>query len=449
MAQPQQTAAAEAAAQHAAAQHAAGQQAVAQQAADQRAALAGQVLGRDVGAAAGPPTRPATGTAVPSGARSGGGHGHGPGTRSGTPPERFTSTNPDAFGIPTGREEDWRFTPLDRMRRLLEPFEPDAQMVVDVQAPEQVESRRVAGDDRLVGSVLAPADRVSALALERVREAHLVTVPKGTVLTEPVHVTVRGSGGPAYGHLVIDVKPFAEAVVVYDHVGTAQLAANLELRVGDGASLTLVSLQDWDDDAVHAEAQAAQLGRDARLRHIVVTLGGNLVRITPTVRFAGPGGDAELLGLSFADAGQHQEHRLYVDHAVPHCRSRVTYKSALQGQDAHAVWIGDVRIRPEAVQTDTYELNRNLLLTDGARADSVPNLEIETGEVVGAGHASATGRFDDLQLFYLMSRGIPADEARRLVVRGFFADVIKAIGVPAVAERLTAAVEAELAAVGA
>jgi Fe-S cluster assembly protein SufD len=137
-----------------------------------------------------------------------------------------------------------------------------------------------------------------------------------------------------------------------------------------------------------------------------------------------------------------------VDHAVPHCRSRVTYKSALQGRDAHTVWIGDVRIRPEAVQTDTYELNRNLLLTDGARADSVPNLEIETGEIVGAGHASATGRFDDLQLFYLMTRGIPADEARRLVVRGFFADVIGRLGVPALADRLTSAIEAELEAVG-
>jgi len=407
------------------------------------------VLGRGVGAAAGPPTRPATGTAVPHGARSGGGHGHGPGARSGTPPERFTSTNPDAFGVPTGREEDWRFTPLERMRRLLDPFEPDAAVLLDRQVPAEVEVREVAGDDPVVGSVLAPADRVSALALQRVRAAHLVTVPKGTALPEPVYLTMRARGGSAYAHLVVDVQPFAEAVVVYDHVGAAHLAANLELRLGEGASLTLVSLQDWDDGAVHAEAQAALLGRDARLRHIVVTLGGDLVRITPTVRFAGPGGDAELLGLSFADAGQHQEHRLYVDHTVPHCRSRVTYKSALQGQDAHTVWIGDVRIRPEAVQTDTYELNRNLLLTDGARADSVPNLEIETGEVVGAGHASATGRFDDLQLFYLMSRGIPADEARRLVVRGFFAELVARIGVPDVESRLLAAIEAELSGVAA
>jgi Fe-S cluster assembly protein SufD len=109
------------------------------------------------------------------------------------------------------------------------------------------------------------------------------------------------------------------------------------------------------------------------------------------------------------------------------------------------VWIGDVLIRATAEGTETYELNRNLVLTDGARADSVPNLEIETGEIVGAGHASATGRFDDEQLFYLQSRGIPEDEARRLVVHGFFNDIIRRIGVGQLEDRLMATVEAELA----
>jgi Fe-S cluster assembly protein SufD len=151
-----------------------------------------------------------------------------------------------------------------------------------------------------------------------------------------------------------------------------------------------------------------------------------------------------MLGLYFADADQHLEHRLFVDHAVPHCKSNVVYKGALQGEDAHTVWIGDVLIRAAAEGTETFELNRNLVLTDGARADSVPNLEIETGEIVGAGHASATGRFDDEQLFYLQSRGIPEDEARRLVVRGFFADVINKIGIPEVRDRLLAQVEQEL-----
>jgi len=232
--------------------------------------------------------------------------------------------------------------------------------------------------------------------------------------------------------------------VVLPPGATAVHSGNVELRVGDGAALTLVSLQDWAPGSVHLSAQAAVLGRDARLKHVVVTLGGDVVRLVPTVSYAGPGGDAELLGLAFADAGQYLEHRLLVDHAMPQCKSRVTYKSAVQGDGAHTVWIGDVLIRPEAVGTDTYELNRNLLLTDLARADSVPNLEIETGEIAGAGHASATGRFDEEQLFYLTSRGITAAEARRMVVRGFFNEVVQQIGVPALEQRLLEALDKEL-----
>src|SRR6185437_2781810 len=137
-------------------------------------------------------------------------------------------------------------------------------------------------------------------------------------------------------------------------------------------------------------------------------------------------------------AGQHLESRLFIDHAAPSCSSTVLYKNALVGHSARTVWIGDVRIRPAAIGTSTFETNRNLILSDGARADSVPNLEIETGEIAGAGHASATGRFDDLQLFYLRSRGISEADARRLVVRGFFADVINRIGVPELQDRLMA-----------
>ncbi len=183
-------------------------------------------------------------------------------------------------------------------------------------------------------------------------------------------------------------------------------------------------MQDADRDAVHVEALGTLVGRDARVRSLTVTLGGDLVRLSPSVQFAGPGGEAELAGLFFTGAGQHHEHQLFIDHQQPRCRSRAIYKGALLGEGAHSVWIGDVLIGPGAEGTDTYELNRNLVLSDGARADSVPNLEIQTGEVAGAGHASATGRFDDEQLFYCMARGIPAETARRLVVRGFFAEVL-------------------------
>jgi len=363
--------------------------------------------------------------------------------------ERVASFDVGDFPVPTGREEEWRFTPLDRLHGLHDGTagdggRADTTMQVEVEADPVVVVETVGRDDPRVGSAGAPTDRVAAQAFSSFEKATVLTVPAEQVAARPTVVSLRGQGGTAYGHLVVDVKPFAQAVVVLDHGGSATYADTVECLVGDGAQLTVVSLQDWDDGAVHLSHHVARLGRDARLKSVEVTFGGDLVRVFPQVTYTAPGGEAELLGLFFADAGQHLEHRLFVDHAVPHCRSRVTYKGALQGADAHSVWIGDVLIRAVAEGTDTYELNRNLVLTDGARADSVPNLEIETGEIVGAGHASATGRFDDEQLFYLMSRGIPAEEARRLVVRGFFAEVIAQIGIPEIEQRLLAEVEDEL-----
>jgi Fe-S cluster assembly protein SufD len=254
----------------------------------------------------------------------------------------------------------------------------------------------------------------------------------------------KGISGLSYAHHVVEIGANAKATLVIDHAGLIQVAANIEFIVGDGASLSVVAVNSADEGSIQLSTYAALIGRDAFYRHVNITLGGSVVRIVPTVRFAGPGGSAELLGVSFAGEGQHFEGRLFVDHNAPNCTSSVLYKNALLGQSARTVWIGDVRIRPAATGTSTYEMNRNLLLSDGARADSVPNLEIETGDIIGAGHASATGRFDDLQLFYLQSRGIPEEEARRLVVRGFFADVVERIGVPEMEHRIMTAIEARL-----
>ncbi|MFC5800616.1 Fe-S cluster assembly protein SufD [Streptomyces formicae] len=350
------------------------------------------------------------------------------------------------FPVPHGREEEWRFTPLDRLRGLHDgtAVATGEGVRVEVTAPDGVIVEAVGRDDARLGRGGMPVDRIAAQAYSSFEKASVVSVPKESVLTEPVRISVHGQGGTAFGHQLIEVGAFAEAVVVIDHTGDAVLAANVDYVLGDGAKLTVVSVQDWDDKAVHVAQHNALVGRDASFKSVVITFGGDVVRLHPRVEYAGTGGEAELFGLYFTDAGQHQEHRLLVDHNTPHCRSNVAYKGALQGEDAHAVWIGDVLIEAAAEGTDTYELNRNLVLTDGARVDSVPNLEIETGEIVGAGHASATGRFDDEQLFYLMARGIPEKEARRLVVRGFFAELVQQIGVPDVEERLLAKIEEEL-----
>ncbi|MBY0288306.1 MAG: Fe-S cluster assembly protein SufD [Mycobacteriaceae bacterium] len=367
--------------------------------------------------------------------------------------ELFTSFDVDAFEVPGGRDEIWRFTPLKRLRGLHDGSAlatGTASIEVSECAGVSVETVR-RGDERL-GQGGVPADRVAAQAFSSFNSATLVTVPRGVVCEQPIEIGITGPGEGAtgYGHLQVRVGELGEAVVVIDHRGSGTYADNVEFVVEDAARLTVVSIADWADDAVHVSSHHAALGKDAVLRHVAVTLGGDLVRLTARTKFCAPGGDAELLGLYFADDGQHFESRLLVDHAQPNCRSHVTYKGALQGDpesakpDAHTVWVGDVLIRAAATGTDTFETNRNLVLTDGARADSVPNLEIETGEIAGAGHASATGRFDDEQLFYLQARGIPEDQARRLVVRGFFGELIQKIAVPAVRERLTEAIEHEL-----
>ena len=360
---------------------------------------------------------------------------------------RKTSFEVADFPEPSGREEDWRFAPVDRLVGLfaVEPSA-DGALSAETSAPEGVELLDLPLDDARVGTAFVPADRGAVAGWAGSTSARYVGIPAEARLEAPVVLRLTGHDGlRANGHTVVDAGAHSSSTVVLAHSGNAQHAGNVEIRVGDGADLTFVTVQEWDDDAIHLAQNDAVVGRDAKFKHIAVTLGGHVVRVCTNIRYSGPGGDATALGVYFADSGQHLESRLFVDHESPNCVSNVEYKGALQGETAHTVWVGDVLFRAEALGTNTYELNRNLVLTDGARADSVPNLEIETGEIIGAGHASATGRFDDEQLFYLQARGIPEDAARRLVVRGFFADIIHKIGVPEVQEPLMAAIDAELA----
>lgn len=347
--------------------------------------------------------------------------------------------------VPTGREEIWRFTPLRRLKGLHTDaaFTGTLRIGTTGGAGITVETVPTAGIRGVSGFV--PTDRIAARALEATTETTLVAVPAEAEISDPFVVTISGTSDEAVAeHVVVTAGRHSKATIVFRFEGTATLADNVEIVVEDGAALTVVSIDDWADDAVRAGHRHVAVGRDAQFKHIDVTFGGDVVRNDTTVQYSGSGGSAELLGLYFADAGQHIEHRLFVDHTAPRTTSHVVYKGALQGDGAHTVWIGNVLIRKVAEGIQTYEENRNLVLTDGARADSVPNLEIETGEIEGAGHASATGRFDDEQLFYLRSRGISEAEARRLVVHGFFNDLIRQIGVPELEAQLAATVEAEL-----
>jgi len=357
------------------------------------------------------------------------------------------------FPALTGREEEWRFTPLKRLGGLATADGSAAAGLLKHEygvLPAGVSVSTVDKSDSRIGSVLTPFDRISALAYGQAPAALLVSVAPEAVPTEPAVIRVVGHGSDlAFAHTFVEVGELAEVTLVLDHGGSTTLADNVEVSIGDGARLVFVTVTDWAADAVQAQHIKFRVGRDAKVTHLQVSLGGAVVRQFTSVDYTGRGGEAELYGLYFADGDQHLEHRLLVDHGVPDCRSYVSYRGALQGKGARTVWVGDVLIQTEATGTDTYEVNRNLLLTDGARADSVPNLEIETGEVIGAGHASATGRFDDEQLFYLMTRGITEEEARKLVVRGFFTDLLDKVPVEELRDRLGATIESRLTKAGA
>ena len=350
----------------------------------------------------------------------------------------------DDHPYPKGQEEIWRFSPLRAMKALLTDEPSDACLTWAESYPEGVTSRVISTAEAQLMVAEAPIDRVSALAAARSGGAQVIEVPANAELTEPVSITLSGTGQHVWGHLVFSIGAHSSSTILLRHEGSASYATKVDVLVGDGARVNFVSIQDWDDDAVHGGHHSVLVGRDAQVRTVTVSLGGKVVRLAETAKFAGPGGSLEQFGLYFVDAGQHIEHRLFVDHNAPHTHSNVDYRGALQGEGARSVWIGDVLIRKVAENISTYESNKNLVLTDGCRADSVPNLEIETGEIEGAGHSSTTGRFDDEQLFYLRSRGISEAEARRLVVRGFFADIIRRIGVPEVEEHMMGAVEREL-----
>jgi Fe-S cluster assembly protein SufD len=359
--------------------------------------------------------------------------------------DRPRSKSVSDFEAVSPLQDLWRYLQPEQLKGLDADVLSEYETEVTYGSAEGVSVSWIESTDPRVGSIGVPEDKVAAAAYTNASKTLLVEIADNAELSEPFVIKITGSGSQASAlHALVISKKFSNATLVFEHAGQGVLAEIIEIDVQDEAKLNLVSVQNWDKGSAHVSAHFSKLGRNSYLKHSVASFGGDLIRITPVTTFTGPGAEVEMNGVYFADAGQHIENRPFVDHAAPNCKSRVTYKGALQGNKAHTVWIGDVLIRVVAEGTDTYELNRNLLLTDGARADSVPNLEIETGEIEGAGHASASGRFDDEQLFYLQARGISVDEARRLVVLGFLVDILQRTAVDELVERLTKVLEEKL-----
>ena len=364
--------------------------------------------------------------------------------------ERPRSTSVSDFPELSKLQEIWRYLPMERLGGL------DADVMAEIDQSEVavdlaagISASWIESTDSRVGQAGIPEDRIAAAAWTNASQTLLVEVPKELEADRPSYLKVSPAAGAKAAHLVINLGAFSKATIVLDHTGVGNLAEIVEVVLGDSAQLNLISIQQWESGSSHVSSQFFKQGRDSKLKHVTVSLGGDLVRVTPASYLSSPGAEVEMYGVYLADTGNYFEHRPYVDHIAENCVSNVAFKGALQGAGAHTVWVGDVLIRESAEGTETYELNRNLLLVDGARADSVPNLEIETGKIAGAGHASASGRFDDEQLFYLMARGLNETEAKKLVVRGFLNELIQKIEIAEVEQRLIASIDSALERVGA
>jgi Fe-S cluster assembly protein SufD len=377
----------------------------------------------------------------------------------------------------TGQEEEWRFTPPTDLA--LEGPEPEAVATTATrEAPRAGErtarlsfrdgvlvSRDGDPPDGVIVADLADAltnheglvrerlyslvgfgDKPGALNAARWESGTFVYVPRGVHLELPVEATstLTGAAGRVFGRTLILVEDGAKATVIDRYAspdvdGQVNVSTVVELVVAEGAELEHVSVIDWGSGVRHHAIIQAAVAKDAKVRSVVVTLGGDVVRVEPTMKCVGPGSDARALGLYFASGDQHFEHRVISRHEAPNSYSNLLYKGAIK-DSAHTVFFGNLVVPPGAPGTDAYQTNRNLVLNEGARADTIPFLEIETAEVK-CSHAGAVSRVDDEHLFYLESRGVPRDTAKRLIVEGFCQEVLDEVELEELREELSTAIE--------
>lgn len=276
-----------------------------------------------------------------------------------------------------------------------------------------------------------------------------VYVPPGVALSAPLQtLTYLDADGAAVFPRTLLIADEGAEVTFLDRYASPALRgfsdAIVEIFAGPGSRVRYVNLQDYGDGVTHLAVQRMRLSRDADVKSLGVAFGGSLARTEVESILAEDGASSELLGVYFGDGEQHIDHRSIQDHIGSRTSSDLLYKGAMRDR-SNAIYTGTVIIEHGAHRCDAYQTNRNILLSDHAKAHSVPNLEILTNDPTRCGHAASVGPVSEDEIFYLQSRGIPADEATRLIVRGFFAEVLDRIDIPEVRDGVEAAIEAELA----
>ncbi len=274
-------------------------------------------------------------------------------------------------------------------------------------------------------------------------------VPRGVRIEKPVRVLrMIDEGGYAHFGRMLVVAEAGSQVGVIEELTSPDLAepafscGTIEIIAGPGAAVSHVAMQRWGRGVHHLSMERAIAGRDANVDTLMVNLGGSVARVELAASLEGPGARSDMLGLYFAQADQHFDHETRQDHRVPHASSDLLYKGALDGR-SRAVFRGLIKVFPKAQRTDAYQTNRNLILSREAEATSLPNLEIEADDV-RCSHAAAVSQLDREELFYIMSRGVPRREAERLVVFGFFAQVLDRLPMPGIVQELRAAIEEKI-----
>jgi Fe-S cluster assembly protein SufD len=380
-----------------------------------------------------------------------------------------------ALPVPSTSEESWRFTdlkgfdpdafgsngqvrgPVPRTRLPGTMLDLDVAAVATVgengieieRAPDGIRFEPLTEDEPRLGDLVGSSEKFAAHNAALWTHGLAVVVPRGVVLEQPLYVRIANSaeGGSLFWRLLVVAEPESRFTLIEEYTSaTAELSAYsnaaVELFVEQGAKLEYVSVQNLSRETWHFASHHARVERDAELDWVTGGFGSKKGKVRIQNDLAGQGATSRVTGAYFADGAQHLDYDTFQEHIAPHTTSDFAFKGALRDTST-AVWRGMIRVEPDAQKTNAYQENRNLLLSPQAHADSIPGLEILANDV-RCTHGATVGQVDREQLFYLMARGLTRPEAERLIVRGFFSDVLDRIQLEPVREALGEALEARI-----